>query len=1073
MCIRDSFTAPLHPEHGGSYRESSPLTEGTSDTGLASEGFSSDGGLLSVGSSESEDAPASMLHVRFRSSEFARVLFGLLTHLPGELRALAMEHLIALLHCSPSNQRMVVHGPGLISALHGAGEQPRVEALGYELAISMGSYDVCPQDICSLLDTASTLQRRSDPKAARLVHVLVQLGSRQEPHAYFNLDAACAPPEAMPLNEVLAPKTGYSVCCWLRTSMIAGSGAPVWSLLDREGRPTLELVFAPTSSLEFGLCVVHQGRLEPLTGFELLPGDESWTLLVLTQVNSLLTLYANGRRAAQLSAVSFPHRTHSMQVGAAGRDSHWHGQLGAVDVISGCCDQAAAMHTFCRGPLIDSEEGAVVPVEALSGGLWFHRNLLRVDPASHTCTQHPSSRLAGLLTGVDCTPAVGPTVEAHCTRSFKSCLSEIGGAERVLRLLCHTREHSGMVRLIVGLVSAHRGNMEAFAQLGALQALYGALGQGKAALDDEAVYQLLLLVTMDQAGLVQDPDRFCCPEALQLTAALLEHKHTNTQLRSLIGRTLVGKLVAHRPNRLFWYEHVGMPRTLRMLECVELELQAPMTRLVCSVMSVPRVAQVALRSVFNFLSMRRDDPICAELAWGVKHQMGESGALLEAACEIGAMEQLVFSLLGSCIEKTKLAALEVAGLLLHHDTRATRGFKQQMGVDLLGFYLERGGGLTRDMSRCVLGLSQGEYRPTGGEAQPADSLQHPEALGVIVRLLKSCPDEALVTLVLKQLAALAQGPGMAHQMVHQGCVLDPSWLLLKKSLCGPAIAPHVRALVSSLLVHELQRSPSESCLSTFHQMPPEWQHMALAGTVDAMLAKPLLAASTAPNVIRNLVWMLCWVEHLPGWCPRLCKRVLQLINTVAGENCAEAVELMKDYKLLHRRDSIIMHVLHSVAHGQAGSEEWCDVICEFCELVAHTPRFAQTGVLCVLALFQQAEDHALQLLYGMLLKGVVSAVQPNRSALSALVQDEHVLSSLWLGSETEGLQVWLTLAQAREVVEQGSSMETVVLLEHFLGWYHSPALQERTDSLSLHIAAVLEPAPVSYTHLTLPTKRIV
>lgn len=469
--------------------------------------------------------------------------------------------------------------------------------------------------------------------------------------------------------------------------------------------------------------------------------------------------------------------------------------------------------------------------------------------------------------------------------------------------------------------------------------------------------------------------------------------------------------------------------------------------------SVCRVGSSCLEPLFNCIISKREHLFAHELSSALRDQLHDSQTLVEEMQSVGAMQRLVMPLLSSTIEKARCVAIEIAGMLLNADTRANARFKSEMGIDILGLYLEKHGSLTRDTSAHILSLALGEFKPIHAPSSE-DTLRHPEAIAVLFRLLKTCEDEALVLLVLKRATVLASSAAAAAQMLQCG-VLEATWLLLKKGKCRTAaVQSNVKGFIAAALLQELEANTRSSWVRRFHQMPPEWQQLALIGVIESLLVHPVLKASVAANIITNLVWMLRWVEFLPGWSPWVCKSVVQLINTLAGENNADTVELMKACDLLLRRDSVILHVVRATAHGIYESREWADVLCELSELVCETSAFAEDGVLCVLYLFDGANDQGLQLLYGILLKAVVGTVEANNNSLATILQDQQVLTSLLLGSG--GVQVPLLLAEAEECIEKGSSLETVLLLQHFIQWYDSDAVKIRRAQLSKRIAEACE-----------------
>lgn len=460
-----------------------------------------------------------------------------------------------------------------------------LQEICYELATSMGKYNVIPFDVSSLLDSASQLQSSNTPNAPtelrQLLMMLRELAQRQDPSLYFNLDAACSPPPPAPLSERLVPKHGYTVSCWLRLSAVIGTTATLFCFQTAEKSKVLELRIVPSSAPEyneFSFAVVHQEGVQRLEGFDLVPGAESWMLLVVTQLKNIFSLMINGRCVSQLCSVPFPQQgTEPLLFDLSGEStssSYWSGQLGAVEVLSGCCEASAALRAFSQGAMFSDgsgANGAVIPPELMSGGEWFHRQLLRVCPSEHVTHLESSSADTGeaphlsALLGFGTKPSTKPTlikrvVEAHHTLSFKSCLGGVGGMRKVLVLLAGADNPSLVLQVIVGLVSGHWHNFEEFKGANGFELLEGSLSAGCNTLTDEALDELVKMTTMDGSGVIEDPDRFSCPQALQITCSLLCIHELQSETRALLARMVAVKLLCHNPNKNFIFEHVGLDR---------------------------------------------------------------------------------------------------------------------------------------------------------------------------------------------------------------------------------------------------------------------------------------------------------------------------------------------------------------------------------------------------------------------------------------------------------------------------------------------------------------------------------
>lgn len=374
--------------------------------------------------------------------------------------------------------------------------------------------------------------------------------------------------------------------------------------------------------------------------------------------------------------------------------------------------------------------------------------------------------------------------------------------------------------------------------------------------------------------------------------------------------------------------------------------------------------------------------------------MAESALLLESVRAADGLSQLALPLLAVSDLRVQLAGMEMLGLLLHQHAASSRQLEQLGGLQMVGLYIERHGDPMQQMSSCWLDLALGELRPTTIPAEQDGHLTHPAAVTVLIRTIRDSQQEQAVVFVLQRVAAMVtQNREAACQLLDHG-VMHPLWLLIRKQKSS-TVAANGRLLLTALLHHALHKPHGESWIKHCHQMPQEWQQLALRGLAQLLVEQPLLARASCANVVNNLVFMLQWAEQLAGWKPPLCKLLIQLINKLAGENPSDTVELMKHAGLLRRRDQIIMYVLRGVAHGVLQSREWCDTVCEFLELISGCgAEWESDGLACVFKLFDDAPEGPLQLLYGMLLKGVVGSLQANRAAAAELVgNDEQVAAA--------------------------------------------------------------------------------
>lgn len=298
---------------------------------------------------------------------------------------------------------------------------------------------------------------------------------------------------------------------------------------------------------------------------------------------------------------------------AASSGSYWCGQLGQLDILSGCCEAAAVWKAFGRGPALGGAARPVIPPEAMAGGEWYHRLLLRIDPVRYWSPQcePPPLQLTTLLSlGGAAVRGRSGAVEAHRVGSFRDAIPPVGGMRRLMRMLCWRGHLAAAVQIIVGLVAGSKVNMHDLCNNGGWQLLLACLTARSEELDEAAVGQLTNLLLMDETGVIEDQQHLRSVPALQLFARLLSYGKLSPAVRCMLVRAAGPKLLASSQNRARWLEQAGMERAVSILEACAVQSRACWVSVVCLLCGEPRAQ---LLPVIQFVVARRAEPVGAAL----------------------------------------------------------------------------------------------------------------------------------------------------------------------------------------------------------------------------------------------------------------------------------------------------------------------------------------------------------------------------------------------------------------------------------------------------------------------------
>jgi hypothetical protein len=289
-----------------------------------------------------------------------------------------------------------------------------------------------------------------------------------------------------------------------------------------------------------------------------------------------------------------------------------------------------------------------------------------------------------------------------------------------------------------------------------------------------------------------------------------------------------------------------------------------------------------IETLFDFLVADKDKllEVKQDILKLVYEEMQRSPLLLEYLMKIGGF-QYTLSLLESPYEEIRILALKITGLLLHSNRANNAAFARIFGFEVISLLLVPYAATPTTCATLLefaLGLYHwiGERKSTwmdlfsGGNDQQrskrdssVSQLVHPEALHVLLELLKTCPNEDLQLQYLLEIERLLVPHNM--EVLWNTAWLD--WMLDYIQTVGtvtdpPKILNQLFNIVQKMVMYDITRKSSQIIKLKDMVENEQFQIQVLEGIMDYFESNPSLPAEQAADIILNLAQLYKYVEDI-------------------------------------------------------------------------------------------------------------------------------------------------------------------------------------------------------------------
>eukprot|EP00744_Colponema_vietnamica_P002464 GILI01003860.1.p1 GENE.GILI01003860.1~~GILI01003860.1.p1 ORF type:complete len:706 (+),score=175.82 GILI01003860.1:3-2120(+) len=362
-------------------------------------------------------------------------------------------------------------------------------------------------------------------------------------------------------------------------------------------------------------------------------------------------------------------------------------------------------------------------------------------------------------------------------------------------------------------------------------------------------------------------------------------------------------------------------------------------------------------------------------------------------------------------------------------------------------------------SSSSLSSSSSSSLSSSSSSAPSSSLVtgldiiYPEAIDVFLELCKCLdrPDHKLKAL---------------HQLEH---ILDPvnldrladqpllCWannfvrgLMPESEMDAPALI-QMHAIVLRILIHDLGRPTKNSrMLRWFAELTDaeDFDLQVIENLLDYFESAPHIPddpnSTNSANVFRNLHSLFNSLGELVVLTPRLCLRIMGVINLLACHNTPDLRVQMKQCGLLELRDDLLLHCLREEFESD---QDLLDVLSIFSfETVAVlAAKFREAnGVLFLLKLLhERLHQRPILAIIADIIRNILGSNEENRRAVARIVEDPDVLSRLFSspsymregGASGKGPSCLRPRTSDSESQDLQSFQD--LSIEEFLDWYLS------------------------------------
>ena len=706
----------------------------------------------------------------FRNNDAAQMVLKVLMSAPAEVQRRAIKIIRVIMESNPANGQIFSRMKGIsfiLSLVHRCENELRIEYL--LLLAEMGTYNIFPEETRLLFELGAPTKDCDDEidEDLRLgiVSVVGKMGQSINPPTYFHFDGRSGWIKFSSIDRFPPPKTGYTMCCWVRVREFVGDESTVFRLMHGNGGNILELYFQRIGSEnDSARCLsvrTHSAKAASSEPFAFntfnarsFVADSKWHHVVFTQVSRTMSLYVDGSFIQSCSFTSYPCGANSTANGNSSKDRPLvayfggdpadtggiRGDMSSISLVDGIWDAGSILALYEKGPLyedISKVKGLeckpflfIHPSRCTKGKQYQLANSSEGDnirtSALTDLLEDVMDRFTQSLESSKSSPRkqsierkdrfrkercdnefgeMGGWIHPHSTRCIQDSINDVGGMKLALRLFAvgERSPHGPALQALSGLLVHWEPNRLAFAKLKGFS---------------------ILLFILSQSELT--PDLF---ETLFEISALGEMRNQSWPLKEAAGVVLITDLLPlcdvdvqrtvlraiedsnmSSPESLkLWMETEGLRLTiiLNFLRIMDPVLYPAILAILQQQAPLWTVAEIEEMMTFITGDQKAANGVHSDMM-DIMYRLWASRVLpIDNVRSIGGFE-LCFCLLDHRYERIRCNGIKTIGLLLD-DVKGAKAFVKAGGFDAMRRILARHR-LSLDCFICILQLAVGAYR---------------------------------------------------------------------------------------------------------------------------------------------------------------------------------------------------------------------------------------------------------------------------------------------------------------------------------------------------------------------------
>jgi hypothetical protein len=726
--------------------------------------------LPAIGSSECT-VSSQIWRFLFRSNDAAHMVLKVLMSAPNEVQRRAVQIIRAIMESNPANGQIFSRMKGIscvLNLVHKCDPDLRVEYL--LLLAEMGTYNIFPEETRLLFEIGAPNKDDSEDQEIDedlrlgIVSVVGKIGQSINPPTYFHFDGRPGWVKFASVDRFPSPKTGYTMCCWVRVSEFLGDESTLLRFLHTNGANILELYFQRIGSEDdSSRCLsvrTHSTKGSSSEPFAFntfnarsFVADSKWHHVVFTQVSRTMSLYVDGNFVQSCSFTSYPCSSNSNSGGNLkdrslvayfGGDpvdtGAFRGDMSSVSLIEGIWDANSISTLYEKGPLYDDISKVkgleckpflfVHPSRSTKGKQYQPTQNSEGDSLrSSTLTdllEDVMDRFAQTLDNSKSSPRkqstdkkerfrkdrcddefgeMGGWIHPHSTRCIQDSINDVGGMKLALRLFpAGQRGPFGpALQALSGLLIHWEPNRSAFAKLKGFSILLFVLSQSELSADlFETLFEISALGEVrNQSWPLKEA------AGIVLITDLLPLCDVNVQRTVL--RAIEDSNMSSPESLKLWMETEGLRLSiiLNFLRIMDPSLYPAILAILQQ--QAPLWTTVEIEEVMSFIigDHKAAKGVNSDIM-DIIYRLWSSRVLpIDHFRSLGGVE-LCFCLLDNSSEHIRCSGIKIIGLLLD-DSKGAKSFSKAGGFDFMRRILSR----HRPSADCcisILQLAVGAYR---------------------------------------------------------------------------------------------------------------------------------------------------------------------------------------------------------------------------------------------------------------------------------------------------------------------------------------------------------------------------